>query len=429
MWPICKKELRQAFSSLTGYIAIAVFLLVNGLVLFVLRNNILETGYATLDQFFSFAPWVLLFLSAAITMRSFADEFRGGTFEILGTRPLSMGQIIAGKFFGAFFVALVALLPTLVYYFTINHLASGEGIDSGAAIGSYLGLVLLTGVFIAIGICVSSFTTNSVVSFITTILISVLFYYGFSAVSELDVFKNGADYYVEMLGISFHYQSISKGVVDTRDVLYFITLILFFLLVTKTRLSKELLAKKGRSPLRWAFLLAGLFLINFVASKIHFRKDLTEEKRYSITATTKNLLGNLQNDVFVDVFLTGELPSGFRKLGNSTQEFLSVLKEANPGKIQYRFISPEEDAGNGRLWGDSLRSAGVEPINLSVQVKAGEENKNIFPYALVHSAGQTDVVNLFPSSKRNISVAELNNAEALMEYGFAKSFDKLGARQ
>src|SRR5690349_9695103 len=150
MWSICKKELRQFFSSLTGYIAIVVFLLVNGLVQFVLRNNIFESGYASLDQFFSFAPWVLLFLVSAITMRSFSEEFRSGTFEILQTRPLSNGQIVAGKFFGAYLVALIALLPTLVYYFTINHFAATAGIDAGAAIGSYIGLALLTGVFTAI---------------------------------------------------------------------------------------------------------------------------------------------------------------------------------------------------------------------------------------------------------------------------------------
>jgi ABC-2 type transport system permease protein len=239
MWPICKKELRQFFSSLTGYIAIIVFLLVNGLVLFVLRNNILEFGYATLDEFFSFAPWVLMFLISAITMRSFSDEFRGGTFEILGTRPLSFFQIVSGKFFGSFIVALVALVPTLVYYFTINHLAATTGIDSGAAIGSYLGLVLLTGLFTAIGVCVSSFTTNSVVAFIISLIACVLFYYGFSALSELPLFENGADYYIEMLGINFHYQSISRGVIDTRDVVYFISLIIFFLLVTKQNLGKR----------------------------------------------------------------------------------------------------------------------------------------------------------------------------------------------
>src|ERR1700759_3010285 len=153
MWPICKKELRQFFSSLTGYIAIIVFLLVNGLVLFVLRNNILDFGYATLDNFFSFAPWILLFLVSAITMRSFSEEFKSGTFEILQTRPLSSWQIVTGKFFGSLIVAIIALLPTLVYYVTINHLASAKGIDSGAAAGSYLGLALLTAVFTAIGIC------------------------------------------------------------------------------------------------------------------------------------------------------------------------------------------------------------------------------------------------------------------------------------
>ncbi len=425
MWSICKKELRQAFSSLTGYIAIIVFLVVNGLVLFVLRNNILEFGYATLDPFFSFAPWVLMFLISAITMRSFSDEFRSGTFEVLQTRPIGTGQIVVGKFFGAFIVAIIALLPTLVYYFTINHLAAGTGIDSGAAIGSYLGLALLTAVFTAIGICVSSFTSNSVVAFIISLIACVLFYYGFSALSELPPFQSGADYYIEMLGINFHYQSISKGVTDTRDVIYFISLVVFLLLLTKTRLTKQTAARQAGGALRWVGLVAGLFIINFIAAKFHLRKDLTEEKRYSLSPTTKELVRNLQSNAVIDIFLTGELPSGFRKLSNATQEFVSLLKETAPQKIQYHFISPDEDAGNGKPWADSLKKSGIEPINLSVQVKAGEENKNIYPFALVHSAGQTEVVNLFPSSKRNISVAELNNSEAMMEYGFAKSFDKL----
>jgi ABC-2 type transport system permease protein len=239
MWPICKKELRQFFSSLTGYIAIIVFLLVNGLVLFVFRNNILENGYATLDDFFSFAPWVLLFLISAITMRSFSDEFKGGTFEILGTRPLSKWQVVTGKFLGSLIVAVIALIPTLVYYFTINHLASTTGIDAGAAAGSYLGLLLLTAVFTSIGVCISSFTTNAVVAFIISLIVCVLLYFGFSAISQLPVFSNGLDYYIEMLGINFHYQSISRGVIDTRDLVYFLSLVIFFLLVTKQNLQKR----------------------------------------------------------------------------------------------------------------------------------------------------------------------------------------------
>jgi ABC-2 type transport system permease protein len=239
MWAICTKELRQFFSSLTGYIAIIVFLLVNGLVLFVFRNNILESGYATLEAYFSLAPWILLFLISAITMRSLSDEFRGGTFEILQTRPLSRWQVVTGKFMGSWIVALIALLPTLVYYVTIDRLAAGNGIDGGAAAGSYLGLLLLTAVFTAIGICVSSFTNNAVVAFILSLVGGILFYYGFTAISQLALLSGGAGYYVEMLGIDFHYQSISRGVVDTRDLVYFLSLTLFFLLVTKQNLGKR----------------------------------------------------------------------------------------------------------------------------------------------------------------------------------------------
>lgn len=239
MWPICKKELRQFFSTLTGYIAIIVFLLVNGLVLFVFKDNILDYGYATLDQYFSFAPWVLMFLVSAITMRSFSDEFKSGTFELLQTRPVSSWQIVNGKFWGSLIVAFIALVPTLVYYFTINSLAATTGIDSGAAAGSYLGLLFLTAVFTSIGICISSFTTNAVVAFIISLIASVLFYYGFAAISQLPSLKSGAGYYVEMLGIDFHYQSISRGVLDSRDIIYFLSLMVFFLLLTKQNLGRR----------------------------------------------------------------------------------------------------------------------------------------------------------------------------------------------
>jgi gliding-associated putative ABC transporter substrate-binding component GldG len=182
---------------------------------------------------------------------------------------------------------------------------------------------------------------------------------------------------------------------------------------------------KRKNTVWWIGLIVGLFLINYVASKLHDRIDLTEEKRYSITSTTKALLHNLKNDIAITVFLKGDLPVEFRKLGNSTQEFLSVLRERNPSKITYRFIDPQDEVENGRTWADSLKAIGASPINLTVQVKAGQENKLAFPYALVQSDDQTDLVNLFPSSKRNISVAELNNAEALLEYQFAKTINRI----
>lgn len=239
MWSVCKKELRQFFSNLTGYIAIVVFLMVNGLVLFVFENNILDFGYATLDRFFQLAPWILLLLIPAITMRSFADEFKSGTYEILQTRPLSRWQIIFGKYISSLAVALIALLPTLIYFFTIQRLSSGEGIDTGATTGSYVGLVFLAAVFTAVGVCTSSFTSNAVIAFIVSLIACSLFYYGFNAISRMPGLGSGADYYVEMAGIDFHYRSISRGVVDTRDLIYFLSVITLFLAITNRNLLKR----------------------------------------------------------------------------------------------------------------------------------------------------------------------------------------------
>lgn len=240
MWPVCKKEFRQFFSSLTGYIAIVVFLLLNGLFLFVFPDtNILDFGYATLDKFFELAPWILLLLIPAITMRSFADEFKGGTFEILQTKPLSRWQVVGGKYFGSLLVVLIALLPTLIYIFTILQLSETGSIDSGAIFGSYIGLIFLVAVFVAIGICCSSFTNNAVVAFIVSAFMCFILYSGFNAISHIPALQAGADYYVEMAGIDFHYRSVSRGVVDSRDIIYFLSVIGFFLVFTGRNLLKR----------------------------------------------------------------------------------------------------------------------------------------------------------------------------------------------
>jgi ABC-2 type transport system permease protein len=238
MWPVCKKEFRQFFSSLTGIIALAVFLILNGLFLFVFPDtNILDFGYATLDKFFELAPWILIFLVPAITMRSLADEFKGGTYEILQTRPLSQAQLVAGKYLGSLLIVSLALLPTLVYPISIQALsANAAGIDGGGTAGSYIGLFFLAAVFTAIGIFCSSFTNNSVVAFIISAFACFLLFTGFNAVSRIPAFASGADYYLEMLGIDFHYHSISRGVIDSRDIIYFLSIIAFFLFFTQRNL-------------------------------------------------------------------------------------------------------------------------------------------------------------------------------------------------
>jgi ABC-2 type transport system permease protein len=241
MWPVCKKEFRQFFSSLTGIIALAVFLLLNGLFLFVFPDtNIFDFGYATLDKFFELSPWILTFLVPAITMRTLADEFKGGTYEILQTKPMSRTQMVTGKYLGCLMIVVLALLPTIVYAISIQALGTaGAGLDMGGTIGSYLGLVLLAAVFTAIGICCSSFTNNAVVAFIVSAFACFILYSGFNAISRMASFSSGADYYLEMLGIDFHYRSISRGVIDSRDVIYFFSVIAFFLFFTQRNLIKR----------------------------------------------------------------------------------------------------------------------------------------------------------------------------------------------
>ena len=241
MWPVCKKEFRQFFSSLTGIIALAVFLLLNGLFIFVFPDsNMLDFGYATLDKFFELAPWILTFLVPAITMRSLADEFKGGTYEILQTKPLSYSQLTGGKYLGCLLIVVLALLPTLLYAFSMQALSAGNaGIDVGGVAGSYIGLFFLAAVFTAIGVCCSSFTSNAVIAFIVSAFACFILYSGFNAISRIAALASGADYYIEMLGIDFHYRSISRGVIDTRDIVYFISIIAFFLLFTQRNLIKR----------------------------------------------------------------------------------------------------------------------------------------------------------------------------------------------
>ena len=240
MWSICKKEFNQFFSNLTGYIAIVLFLLINGIFLFVLQDSsIFEYGYASLEKFFDLAPWVLLFLIPAITMRSLSDEYRAGTFEILQTKPLSSWQIVWGKYLSVLIIILFVLIPTFVYVLTIKLLSATGSIDGGGIAGSYLGLFLLSAVFAAISLCCSGLTSNAVVAFLISVTACLVLYFGFSAISRLPVLQGNADYYIEMLGIDYHYRSISRGVVDSRDIIYFFSIIFLALLITVRNLHKR----------------------------------------------------------------------------------------------------------------------------------------------------------------------------------------------
>jgi ABC-2 type transport system permease protein len=241
MLAIFKKEITLFFSSLIGYITMGVFLIALGLFVWLFtETGVLQSGFANLDTLFNYAPMILLFLIPAITMRSIAEENKNGTIELLTTKPLTDWQIIGGKYLAALALFIISLLPTLVYYYSIYQLANPVGnIDNGALIGSYLGLVLLGATFTSIGIFASSITSNQVVAFITGFSICFIMYMSFDYVALLPGIFGKLDYYVQQIGINAHYNAISYGVIDTRDIIYFATLIFLFLFGTKTVLASR----------------------------------------------------------------------------------------------------------------------------------------------------------------------------------------------
>lgn len=241
MFSIYKKEINLFLSSLVGYLSVAVFLVATGLFVWVFPTySVIDYGFSGLDSFFEMSPYVFLFLIPAITMRMLSEEMQTGTFELLATRPLTDWQIIMGKYLASISLVALALLPTLIYYFSVYELGLPKGnIDSGAAFGSYIGLFLLGSVFAAIGMFASSLSQNQIVAFLWALFLCAFCYDAFANLSKLSIFLGKTDAIVEKLGISYHYQSISRGLVDFRDVIYFFTIISFFLLATKLMLEKR----------------------------------------------------------------------------------------------------------------------------------------------------------------------------------------------
>ena len=215
-----------------------IFLVITGLFLFIFDGsyNILDSGFADLSAFFSLAPWIFIFLIPAITMKSFSEEKKQGTMELLLTRPINLWDLVWGKYLGAFFLSAIALLPTVLYVFTVSELGNPAGnFDVGATLGSYFGLFLLAASYTAIGLFASSLTQNQITAFIVAVFLCFLSFFAFEGLSAYNFFGDSA-YGLEYLGISFHYKSMSRGVIDTRDIIYFLSLIIFFISLTYYKL-------------------------------------------------------------------------------------------------------------------------------------------------------------------------------------------------
>ncbi|MCX6275811.1 MAG: gliding motility-associated ABC transporter permease subunit GldF [Bacteroidetes bacterium] len=242
MFSLLRKEINSFLGSVIGYLVIVVFLAITGLFAWILPDtdfNIITSGYATLDAVFILAPWVFMFLIPAITMRSFAEENKTGTIELLLTKPLTDFQIVAAKYFAGIIIVLFALLPTLVYYGVVNYLASPSGnLDHGGIRGSYIGLFLLGSAYVSIGIFSSCISNNQIISFIFAVLITFIFHLGFDFLSNIS-YNQDLNYILSQLGMNAHYSSLSRGVIDTRDAVYFITLTMLFLSSARFVLEKR----------------------------------------------------------------------------------------------------------------------------------------------------------------------------------------------
>lgn len=238
MISILKKELNNYLNSLTGYLIVLVFIIINGLFLWVFPGafNILDAGYAGLNGLFFLAPWMFLLLIPAMTMRFFSEELKSGTIELLLTKPVTEFQIVFGKYLAGLILCIISLIPTITYLISIYTLGQPLGnIDWGATIGSYIGLILLSSVYVSIGLFASSITDNQIVAFILALFFCFISYTGFEQISNL-LIHTGWELSIEKIGISYHYDALSKGVIDSRDVLYFISLTYIFLYSSKLSL-------------------------------------------------------------------------------------------------------------------------------------------------------------------------------------------------
>lgn len=426
MFTLFKKELASFFSSLMGYLTIIVFLVLTGLMLWVFKGdfNIMDYGFAGMDGLFVIGPFLYLFLIPAITMRMFAEEKRNGTMELLLTKPLSEMTLIWAKFLAGFVLVLISLLPTLVCYISVVTLGDPVGnIDTGSVMGSYLGLLMLGAAFVSIGLFASSITNNQIVAFIFAALMSAFMHLGFDAVYQMG-FLGKADLLVRSLGMSYHYESISRGVIDTRDVLYCASVIALFMLATRIVLqSRKWHGWKNKKDLKrshWIELGAGILIVvfaNVIGYYVFGRLDLTSEKRYTLSKSTKNLLKKIDEPLLYRVYLEGEFPADFKRLQNETKEMLNQFRAYNKN-VQYEFVNPNnfDSPEERKVFYQKLAQKGIQPSQIQENTGNGVVTQVLIPAADVIYKGNETSIQLLQSQKYVDQTQLLNNSIQSLEY-------------
>ncbi len=429
MYSLFRKEITSFYGSLTGYLIALVFLIGNGLFLWVFPGsfNILDGGYASLNGYFELAPWVFLFLVPALTMRLLAEEKRLGTMEILVTRPISLFQLVWAKYLAGVVLVVICLLPTLVYFYSVYFLGNPIGNwDGGAAWGSFIGLFFLAASYVAIGLFSSSVTDNPVFAFVLALFICFFFYLGFDFASGLS-FSVELSNFLLPLGINEHYLSMSRGVLDSRDLVYFILLIVFFLVLTSLTIQSK--QKKIKSQIKKiATLLVTLLIVSLISGAWFFRLDLTSEKKYSLNELSKELVQELESPVKVDLFLAGDLPTGMRNLQQAVKEKIQDINAYSSERVRLQVHDPYEMTNNqkdrNQLF-ERLVDLGIQPTDLRLKKDEGTVSRFIFPGVVIRYKDYEIGVNLLKNNPSFHHEVNLNNSIETVEYEIISALRQL----
>ena len=413
------KEIRSFFSSLLGYTVVGVFLLFTGLFLWLFPGgwNVLDGGMASLDPFFGLAPWVMMFLVPAITMRSFAEEHRAGTLELLLTRPLTEGQVVVAKFLGSWVVSLASLLPTLSFVLVVGMLGRPAwNLDMGAVVGSYIGLAVFSGALTGIGLVASSCTTQPLLAFLAGVLTSIVAFFGFGALADF-AWLGAWEHAFVQLGMESHFNAMSQGRLDSRDVLYFLSWMALCVLVSRFVLAM----RRGRLVREGTALglsTAVLTVLIVLGQLVHGDVDLTAEKRHTLAAGTTELLEELQDDVIVTCYLTGKLPQEWKRLETEVESLLQRMSRASDRRLTFQFVDlyaiddPQTIGQNEQ----ALFERGLKFSRIAFEENGKQSFQTIWPGAMISYRGEEQAVQFFGSDVPQADEAMIQGSINTLEF-------------
>jgi len=430
MRQILLKELNQFLSSLIAYVVIGVFLTGIGLLMWVFPDtSVLNYGFADMETLFSLGPYVFMFLIPAITMRMLAEEKKNGTLETLLTSPLSEWQIVLGKYFAAWLLVIFAVFPTLIYFYSVYQLGNPVGnLDIPGITGSYIGLILLGGVFTTFGLAASAYTENQIVAFMLAIFLCFFMYTGLSSIAQL--FPAGVAIYVEDLSLSYHYDALSRGLIDTRDLTYFLSVIVFVLIITHWKLvARKLSYRPVRARLyqRITLGMLALLLFNVLAANFFFRVDLTEDQRYTLQPATKQMLSQINKPMTIEILIDGNIPAGFERLKRAIVETIEEFNVSTKGEIAYFFTDPSgaETSQERNENYQYLMQQGFEPTRVFDTEDGKQTQKILFPYVIIRYDQRAAGVRMLKGSQTVGSQEQLNQSIEGIEFELAVGIQRL----